>query len=58
MNCSLVISNFLEEISRLSYFIIFLYSFALITKEVFLISPCYSYFLQFEPAFGSKELMI
>jgi len=34
--------NFLEEISRLSHSIVFLYFFALITEEVFLISPCYS----------------
>ena len=40
-NVSLV-SNFLEEISRLSYSIIFLYFFALITEGAFLISPCYS----------------
>ena len=42
MKCSLGISNFLEEISRLSPFIVFLYFFALITEEGFLISPCYS----------------
>ena len=34
--------NFLEEISSLSHSIIFLYFFALITEEGFLISPCYS----------------
>ena len=34
--------NFLEEISILSHYIHFLYFFALITKEGFLISPCYS----------------
>ena len=39
---SLGISNFLEEISSLSYFIVFLYFYALITEEVFLISPFYS----------------
>jgi len=33
--------NFLEEISRLSHFIAFLYLFALITEEGFLISPYY-----------------
>ena len=37
MKCSLGISNFLEEISRLSYSIVFLYFFALITEEDFLI---------------------
>ena len=41
MKCSLGISNFLEEISNLSYSIVFLYFFALITEEGFLISPCY-----------------
>ena len=39
---SLGSSNFLEEISSLSHPIIFLYFFALITEEGFLISPCYS----------------
>ena len=38
MKCSLVISNFLEEISSLSHSIVFLYFFALITEEGFLIS--------------------
>ena len=42
MKCSLAISNFLEEISSLSHSIVFLYFFALITKEGFLISPCCS----------------
>ena len=37
-----LVSNFLEEISSLSYSIVFLYFFALITEEGFLISPCYS----------------
>ena len=36
------ISNFLEEISSLSHPIVFLYFFALITEEGFLISSCYS----------------
>ena len=44
MKCSLGISNFLEEISSLSHSIIFLYFFALIAEEGFLISPCYSAF--------------
>ena len=39
MKCSLGMSNFLEEISNLSHSIVFLY--ALITEEVFLISPWY-----------------
>ena len=42
MKCSLHISNFLEEISSLSHSIVFLYFFALITEEGFLISSCYS----------------
>ena len=42
MECSLGMSNFLEAISSLSHSTIFLYFFALITEEGFLISPCYS----------------
>ena len=42
MKCSFGISNFLEEISSLSYFIVFPYFFALITEEGFISSPCYS----------------
>ena len=42
MKCSLGSYNFLEEISSLSHSIVFLYFFALITEEGFLISPCYS----------------
>ena len=42
MNYSLSISNFLEGISSLSQYIVFLYFFALIAEEGFLISPCYS----------------
>ena len=42
MKCSLGISNFLEEISSLSYSVVFLYFIALITEEGFLISPFYS----------------
>ena len=41
-NVPFSISNFLEEISSFSLSIVFLYFFALIIKEVFLISPCYS----------------
>jgi len=40
MKCSLGISNFLEEISSLSHSVVFLYFFALITEEGFLMSPC------------------
>ena len=36
------ISNFLEKISSLSHSAVFLYFFALIIEEGFLISPCYS----------------
>ena len=39
---SLGISNFLEEISSLSHSVVFLYFFALVAEEGFLISPCYS----------------
>ena len=35
-------SNFLEETSSLSHYIVFLYFCALVTVEGFLISPCYS----------------
>ena len=42
MKFSLCISNFLEEISSLSHSVVFLYFFALIAEEGFLISPCYS----------------
>ena len=42
MECSLDISSYLEEISSLSQSIVFLYFFALMTEEGFLISPCYS----------------
>ena len=42
MKCSLDIFNFLEDISSLSYSIVFPYFFVLITEEGFLISPCYS----------------
>ena len=42
MKFSLGISDFLEEISRLSHSIVSLYFFALIAEEGFLISPCYS----------------
>ena len=42
MKCSLGISNYLEEISSLSHSVVFLYFFALIAEEGFLISSCYS----------------
>ena len=47
MKYSLGISNFLEEISSLSHSVVFLYFFALITEEGFLISFCYSLALPF-----------
>ena len=37
-----ILFNFLEEISSLSHSIVFLYFFALIAEERFIISPCYS----------------
>ena len=42
MKSSLGISNFLEDISSLSYSVVFLYFFALITEEGYLTSPYYS----------------
>ena len=42
MKCSFGISDFLEEISGLSHSVVFLYIFALITEEGFLMSPCCS----------------
>ena len=42
MKYSLGISNFLEEIFILSQSVVFLYFFALITEEGFLICPYYS----------------
>ena len=45
MKSCLDIANFLEEIASLSHSIVFLYFFALITEEGFLIFPCY--FLEF-----------
>ena len=41
MKFTLGISYFLEEISSLSHSIVFLYFYALITEEGFLISPCF-----------------
>ena len=37
-----LVSNFLEEVSSLSHSFVFLYFFALISEEGFLLSPCYS----------------
>ena len=52
MKFSLGISNFLEAISSLSHSIVFLYIFALIAEENFLISPCYSLKFCIHPALG------
>ena len=46
MKCSLGISDFLEEIPSLSHSVVFLYFFALITEEGFLISPCIPYTIE------------
>ena len=61
--CFLGISTFLEEISSLSHSIVFLYFFALITEEGFLISPCYSWtsafkwvYLSFSPLLFASHL--
>ena len=53
MKCSLGISNFLEEMSSLSHSVDFLYFFAFVTWEGFLISPCYSLglYIQMDLAF-------
>ena len=42
MKCSPCIYNFLEEITGLSYSVVFCYFFSLITVEGFLIPACYS----------------
>ena len=42
MKCTFGISDFLEEIPSLSHSVVFLYFFALIAEEGFLISSCYS----------------
>ena len=42
MKCSFGISDFLEEIPSLSHSVVFLYFFALIAEEGFLISSYYS----------------
>ena len=42
MKCSFGIPDFLEEIPSLSHSVAFLYFFALIAEEGFLISSCYS----------------
>ena len=49
MKFSLGISNFLEEMSSVSHSIVFLYFFALIAEEAFLISHCYSLEICIQP---------
>ena len=57
MKCSLGFSNFLEEISSLSHSVVFLYFFALITEEGFLIPSCYSLELCIQmQSLGCKEI--
>ena len=46
-----LVSNFLEEISSLSHSIVFLYLFALIIEDGFLIPPCYSILVVYYKAF-------
>jgi len=57
MKCSLGISDFLEEISTLSYSVVFLYFFALITEEGFRISPCCSLELSIQIVYLSFSLL-
>ena len=64
MKYSLGISNFLEEISSLSHSVVFLYLFALITEEGFLISPLehciqidISFLFSFAFSFSSRLLV-
>ena len=58
MKFSLDVSNFLEEISSLSHSTVFLYFFALITEEAFLISPCYSLELCIQMALDLNGLRV
>ena len=51
MKYSLGITNFLEDISSFSHSVVFLFLFALITEEGFLISPCYSFELCIQISF-------
>ena len=65
MKSLLGISNFLEEISRLLHSAVFVYFFALIIEEGFLISPCYylelciqmllSFLFSFAPTNNTEE---
>ena len=47
---TLGVSHFLEEISNLSHPTVFMYFFALVTEEGFLVSPCYSLELSIQMA--------
>ena len=57
MKCFLGSSNFLEKISSLSRAVVFLYFFALITEEAFLVFPCYSLELYILPFLQLAELL-
>ena len=55
MKWSLGISNFLEEISSISHSVVFLYFFALITEEGFLISPMFMYQLPLNTLYQEEK---
>ena len=57
MKCSLGISDFLEEIPSLSHSVVFLYFFALITEEGFLMQRQGSH-VSMRVARGSARLMV
>ena len=57
MKCSLGIPNFLEEFSSFPHSVVFLYFFALIAEEGFLISPCYSLELCIQMVYLSFSLL-
>ena len=51
------VSNFLEEISSLSHSIVFLYFFALITEECFLIYPVIQTEYLYPAAYSYVEIL-
>ena len=51
------LSNFVSVLSSLSHSIVFLYFFALITEEGFLIPPCYSLELCIQMVYLSIPLL-
>ena len=55
MKCSFDISDFLEEMPSLSHSVVFLYFFALIAEEGFLISSCYFFLLKHQWAKGTRD---